>query len=114
MNTDAVMCIAFPSTSPSFTPLSRRHSSTFGVMLINPRRVGTSNHSSLRKDFISTFSPHRALIAERRYRPVYSAISAAFITDEIAGLHAPGESRLRPPALQRDYCDAHPGWGRRE
>jgi hypothetical protein len=27
-------------------------SPTCGVILINPRRVGTSNHSSLRNDFI--------------------------------------------------------------
>jgi len=52
MKTEAVMCMAFTSTSPSEIPLARRHRSTSGVMLTNPRRAGTSNQSSWRKDFM--------------------------------------------------------------
>jgi len=51
MNTDAVICIALTSTNPSRTSLSRRHSSIWGVMLINATRVGVLNQSSLRKFF---------------------------------------------------------------
>ena len=48
MNTDAVMCIALTSTSPSRTPLSATQRSTSRVMFSKPTRAGISNHSSLR------------------------------------------------------------------
>jgi hypothetical protein len=48
MKTEAVMCIALTSARPSRMPLSRKQSSTCGVMLINPRRDGRLNQSSLR------------------------------------------------------------------
>src|SRR6266702_3164339 len=51
MNTEAVMCMALTSTKPSLMPLSLRQVCTSGVMLRNARRPGTSNQSSLRKDF---------------------------------------------------------------
>jgi hypothetical protein len=53
MKTDAVICIAFISTRPSFIPLSLKHSSTFEVILIKALLVGTLNHNSCRYDFIS-------------------------------------------------------------
>ncbi|HNQ95638.1 MAG: hypothetical protein JNJ96_13910 [Anaerolineales bacterium] len=37
---------------PSLIPLSRRGSSTSGVMLTKPRLDGILNQSSLRKDFM--------------------------------------------------------------
>ena len=43
MNTEAVMCIALQSTSPSTTPLLRTASSTCGVMFTNPTRAGNWN-----------------------------------------------------------------------
>jgi hypothetical protein len=52
MKTDAVMCIAFTSSSPSRIPLSCKTVSICGVMLIKARRVGTFTHSSLRKLFM--------------------------------------------------------------
>ena len=42
------MCLVLTKTSPSLTLLALRHSFTSGVILMNARRVGTSNHSSLR------------------------------------------------------------------
>src|SRR5260221_687116 len=40
MNTLALMCIAFTSTRPSFTPLFVTAASTCGVRFTNPRRAG--------------------------------------------------------------------------
>src|ERR1019366_2202233 len=65
MNTEAVMCMALTSASPSLTPLSRRHVSTCGVILMKARRPGTLNHSSLRKDFTVLLSPVASLPAAR-------------------------------------------------
>ena len=48
MKTEAVMCMALTSASPSLTPLSFSAASTSGVMLMNARRVAVSNHNSLR------------------------------------------------------------------
>jgi len=42
------ICFVFTSTRPSVTPLSFRHCSTWGVMLMKARRPGTWNQSSLR------------------------------------------------------------------
>ena len=42
----AVMCMGLTNTRPSWIPLSRRHSSTSGVILTKPRLAGTSSHSS--------------------------------------------------------------------
>src|ERR1700751_1128319 len=52
MKTDAVICIAFTSTRPSFTPLSRTAAATSFVILTNPRREGTSNHNSFLRLFM--------------------------------------------------------------
>src|SRR6185436_699592 len=54
--TDAVICIALTRQSPSLMPLSRRHSSTCGVMFRYARRPGTLNHSSLRKECMAVES----------------------------------------------------------
>ena len=40
INTEAVMCMALIKASPSWIRLSRRHSSTWGVMLTKALRVG--------------------------------------------------------------------------
>ena len=48
MKTEAVMCIALTKQSPSFTPLSRTHSSTWRVMFTNAILSGISNSSTLR------------------------------------------------------------------
>jgi len=45
-NTLAVMCIAETRDSPLRMPLSRKQVSTWGVILMNPRRPGTLDHSS--------------------------------------------------------------------
>src|SRR5687767_13404274 len=52
MKTDAVMCMALTRHKPSRTPLWLTSSSTFGVMLMNPRRPGTSNQRCSVSDFI--------------------------------------------------------------
>jgi len=56
MNTEAVICIALQSSSPSRIPDSFSAASTCGVMLTNCRRCGNVSVSSLRKDFIILFS----------------------------------------------------------
>src|SRR5437899_97877 len=52
MNTLAVMCIAFTSTSPSCTPLARSTRSTSGVMFTKPRRPGRFMVRYSRVDFM--------------------------------------------------------------
>jgi hypothetical protein len=51
MKTEAVMCMAFTKQRPSATLLRRTRSSTVGVMLMNPRRPGTSNQRCSVSDF---------------------------------------------------------------
>src|SRR4051794_7728958 len=51
MKTDAVMCIAFTRHKPSVTPLWSTSVSICGVMLMNPRRAGTSNQRCSVSDF---------------------------------------------------------------
>jgi hypothetical protein len=45
------MCMALTNTKPSLIPLSLRHSSTCGVILMKACLAGTLNHNSLRYDF---------------------------------------------------------------
>jgi len=47
------MCIAFTRQSPSATPLRATSASIVGVMLMNPRRDGTSNQRCWVRDFTS-------------------------------------------------------------
>ena len=56
MKTLAVICIGLQSNRPSWMPLSRRHLSTWSVILMNALRVEVSNQSSLRYDFMDIFS----------------------------------------------------------
>src|SRR6266478_2081932 len=51
MNTEAVICMALTRQRPSVTPLWWTSSSIFGVMLMNPRRSGTSNQRCSVSDF---------------------------------------------------------------
>src|SRR5690349_19493635 len=57
MNTLAVMCMALQRSSPSLMPLSLRHLSTSGVMLMSWRLFLVSNHSSFRRCFILLLPP---------------------------------------------------------
>src|SRR6267378_866277 len=52
MNTEAVMCMALTRHSPSLTPLSRAHSSTWPVMFTNSIRAGILKVRYLVKDFM--------------------------------------------------------------
>src|ERR1044071_9728391 len=47
------MCIALTKQRPSITPLRATSCSILGVMLMNPRRPGTSNQRCSVSDFIS-------------------------------------------------------------
>src|SRR5688500_1202795 len=83
MNTDAVMCIAFTSTSPSLTPLLRTAASTFGVMFSKPMRPLMLNVRYSVWDFMAREYPAhpvvgvgavvvrdgRALIVRRAHEP---------------------------------------------
>src|SRR5262252_4012508 len=66
MNTEAVMCMAFTSTSPSRMPLSRTAWRTGSVRFTNPRLPSTSSQSSWRWLFIG--SPRSLLRRHQRPR----------------------------------------------
>src|SRR5688572_29376970 len=60
MKTDAVMCMALTRQSPSRTPLCLTSASIFGVMLMKPRRSGTSNQRYSVSDFTGRGLPRES------------------------------------------------------
>ena len=71
------MCFVLTGTKPSSIPPDRRHSDTWGVMLINAVRMGASNLSSLQKLFNMGF--HWIVIR----------IPVRFNSAVISGIHIP-------------------------